>query len=267
MALKAVICMPSYRGTSRPAIKLAARLEARHGWPWPDTKGDGHSHVGKARNILASNLLTDPALSDVEWSFWMDDDMAIHHLDVIEAFAYVRANGIQVGMLMAVPGRFGTNAFACELAEFDARTRPDGKTAKVVCLGPKNGRHYRAHQIGFGVVFMHRSVLEQLRDSGAAPRCALAWSSDGTMIEGWEFFPSGVAAGLEVMSDKGERIRASAGEDYGFSVLCKRQGIPMHVLTQWRTWHIHDFPYTWEDAFTRPHRAGPGNDWNLEVEL
>lgn len=267
MALRAVICMPSYRGTSRPAIKLAARLEAQRGWPWPDTKGDGHSHVGKARNILASNLLTDPALSDIEWSFWMDDDMAIHPLDVIEAFAYVRAHDVKVGMLMAVPGRHGTNAFACELAEFEAKERPDGTFKRVINLGPAQGRHYRAHQIGFGVVFVHRSVFERLRDSGAAPRCALAWSSDGTMIEGWEFFPSGIAAGLQVLSDKGQTIPASAGEDYGFSQLCNRQSIPMHVLTRWRTWHYHEFGYTWEDAFTRPDRAGPGSNWHLEVEL
>jgi hypothetical protein len=202
---------------------------------------------------MASHFMTDPDLADYDWTFWGDDDMLVSQGDVLAALNYARQHGLDVMNLAAVPGKMDSQTLAGELTEADLKE--DG--SKVIHFGPK-GRHYRASAIGFGLVFVHRRVFQKLIDEKLAERCAVAWGKPGDEpLMGWEFFPSGVHVGQTVELPNGHTVRGMAGEDYGFSELCRRAGIPLHIVTKFRTFHLHVYPYTWEDAYTQAKRWGP----------
>ena len=249
--MKAQICMPSYRGLSPRMPRLAAELQQRRGWYWPEDIGQGSSDIGKARDAMASHFVLN---SDLPWTFWADDDMIIDYGKVALALAYARSHGLDVMGIIAPPGNKGSRTYACQLDPADYDTREDGR--RVVRFGPK-GRHYRAFSIGFGLVFVHRRVFTELIDSGLAKQCVLTAKEDPLI--GWEFFPRGAHAGDTMKLADGRTLPISAGEDFGFSKLCRLAGIKMHVCTKYRCFHEHLYPYTWEDPWELPNRAEGDN--------
>lgn len=199
--------------------------------------GSTSAYIPQARNMLCHEFLK----QDHEWLLFLDHDIRFHTLDLYRLLdvAKLKQARIMGGMYF-----INLNDTLCPVF-FVPRETPDGTSGGGPLLEFHLKKVYELWATGMGFTLIHRSALEEMRDSGKWPA-----DHDGA----WTWFGHDAA-------ENGQTL----GEDLTFCLRAAGLGIKTYGYTGVVLGHAKSVEYNLELFASRP--GALVEDTNISSEL